>query len=309
MILTVTLNAALDTTYDVDRLVPHASHRVREVRHRAGGKGVNVARVLQALGHPAVVTGFAGGPTGGAIHDDLARADLVDALVDLPGESRRTVTVVSAADGDATVFNEPGPHVDAEDWHRFLSRFATLARDAAVVVLSGSLPPGVPADAYAELTRLAAEHGARTIVDAEGEPLRLAVRSRPDVVKPNADELRRTTGRPEPEAGAALLRDAGARAVVASLGAEGMLVVSDQGAWRASPPERVAGNPTGAGDACVAALAVGLRDGLDWPATLREAVALSAAAVLHPAAGGFDDQARRRFLSGVEVRGLDGVGA
>ncbi|SHG67859.1 1-phosphofructokinase family hexose kinase [Streptoalloteichus hindustanus] len=302
MILTVTLNAALDTTYHVDRLVPNSSHRVKEMHGRAGGKGVNVARVLHTLGHPVVVTGFAGGATGAAVRADLARAGLADALVDLAGESRRTVTVVCAAEGDATVFNEPGPHVAEEDWRRFLARFAALVPDAAVVVLSGSLPPGTPVGAYADLTRIAAEHGARTVVDAEGEPLRLAVAARPDVVKPNAAELRATTGEADPDAGAALLRAAGARAVVASLGAAGVLAVTDEGTWRATPPERVAGNPTGAGDACVAALAAGLRDGLAWPEVLRAAVALSAAAVLHPVAGGFDDRARRRFLPDVDVR-------
>ncbi|GGM56388.1 sugar kinase [Longimycelium tulufanense] len=306
MIVTVTLNAALDTTYTVDELVPHYSHRVRQVHHRAGGKGVNVARVLAELGHPTVVTGLAGGPTGAAIRGGLG-SRLVDAFVEVPGDSRRTVTVVSAAVGDATVFNEPGPAVPAEAWALFMERFAVLARDASVVVLSGSLPPGVPDDAYAELVRSAAQHGASTIVDAQGEPLRLALTARPDVVKPNATELRGTACTDDPLTGVHRLRQAGARTVVASLGDKGLLAVTDGLAMRAVPPERIAGNPTGAGDACVAALAVGLAEGVPWPELLREAVALSAAAVLHPLAGGFDAAARTRFRPVVRVEPLGPV--
>ncbi|MCZ4121955.1 1-phosphofructokinase family hexose kinase [Streptomyces sp. H39-S7] len=301
MILTVTLNAALDVTYVVDRLVPRTSHRVDTVHERAGGKGVNVARVLSALGWPTVVTGLCGGDTGARLRGELRTAGPRDELVPIAGESRRTLTVVSRADGDATVFNQGGPSVTAGEWEAFTTRYALLLRDADVAVLSGSLPPGLPADAYAHLVTLARERGVATILDTSGPALSAALPAGPDVVKPNADELVAVTGRQDLADAAARLRAMGARGVVASHGPDGLHAITEQGTWRATPPERLAGNPTGAGDACVAALAAGLATGAPWPAMLCEAVALSAAAVLRPTAGDFDADAYRRFRTAVSV--------
>ncbi|MFD9501409.1 1-phosphofructokinase family hexose kinase [Streptomyces sp. NPDC060035] len=301
MILTVTLNAALDVTYDIDALVPHGSHRVSRSSERAGGKGINVARVLSALGAPTAVTGLAGGSTGRALRNGLSAAGLRDELVPMRGESRRTVTVVSREDGDATVFNEPGPHVEMSAWVDFVTRFAELVRDARVVVLSGSLPPGLPSDAYAQLVRLSAGTGATTILDAAGPALLAALGARPTVVKPNAAEIIEATGRDDPAAAAEALRELGARAVVASRGPDGLHAVTPGGTWRAAPPRRLTGNPTGAGDACVAAIAAGLHAGTPWPSILREAVALSAAAVPCPLAGDFDAGVYDQFRSTVSV--------
>jgi 1-phosphofructokinase family hexose kinase len=291
LILTVTLNAALDVTYHVDALVVHATNRVRDVHQRAGGKGINVARVLHALGHDVVVTGLAGGGTGSDIRHDLAVAGLRDELVDVAAESRRTVTIVD--DSDATVLNEPGPVVATAEWSAFVTRFAQLARTADVVVLAGSLPPGVPADGYAELGRAAG--GRPVLLDTSGPALLAGLTARPAVVKPNRHELAEIAGTPS------ALRAMGAGAVVVSAGADGLVAVTGEGTWRARPPERVEGNPTGAGDAAVAALATGLADGAAWPDRLRDAVALSAATVLHPAAGAFDAAAYARFRPTVSI--------
>ncbi|MFF8841939.1 1-phosphofructokinase family hexose kinase [Streptomyces sp. NPDC015127] len=301
MILTVTLNAALDVTYEVDALVPRGSHRVRAVHERAGGKGVNVARVLSALGTPATVTGLAGGPTGQLVRDELRTAGLRDELVPMAGDSRRTVTVVSRDDGDATVFNQPGPHVDRAAWADFAARFARLVREAAVVVLSGSLPPGLPSDAYARLVRTAAAAGASTVLDTSGPALTAALAAGPTVVKPNTAEIADVTGHEDVVAAAEALRARGAQAVVASRGPEGLYAVTPDGAWRATPPRRLSGNPTGAGDACVAALAASLASGEPWPVRLREAVALSAAAVPCPMAGDVDRDIYDQFRTTVSV--------
>lgn len=296
MILTVTLNAALDVTYDVDRLVPHGSHRVGSVRSRAGGKGVNVARVLAALGHDVLATGLAGGPTGALVRAELAAAGLAEQLMEIAGDTRRTVTVVSEQDGDATVFNEPGPVVTPEEWQGFLTRYRKLVSTVDTVVLSGSMPPGVPVNGYHELIGIAASEGARTVLDTSGEPLLAALEARPDVVKPNAVELREVTGVVDTHDAAQRLRAAGAVTVVASMGPDGLLAATPSGTWRAAPASAVTGNPTGAGDACVAALSAGLAAGADWGQTLVEAVAVSAAAVAAPLAGEFDAAVRNRLL-------------
>ncbi|MFE0178989.1 1-phosphofructokinase family hexose kinase [Streptomyces sp. NPDC059002] len=308
MILTVTLNAALDITYRVPALTPHASHRVTEVIERPGGKGLNVARVLAALGHDVTVAGFAGGDTGRTLHDRLAEAPhLTDALTPVGGATRRTLAVVDAATGDTTQLNEPGPLVSPGEWAAFLDSYEELVHreGMSAVALCGSLPPGVPVGAYALLIRAARAAGVPVLLDTSGEPLRRGVAARPDVVKPNADELAELTGSHEPSQATRDARRRGAHAVVASLGADGLLAVTPDGGWQAAPPARVHGNPTGAGDSAVAGLLSALAEGLPWPDRLARAVALSAATVAAPVAGEFDRPTYDDTLPHVTVTGQD----
>ncbi|MFD5873480.1 1-phosphofructokinase family hexose kinase [Streptomyces sp. NPDC060322] len=303
MILTVTLNTALDLTYAVPALVPHRSHRVHDVTERPGGKGVNVARVLSALGHPTVVTGFAGGATGAVVRGLLGALPHrpTDALVTVAGNTRRTLAVVDRSTGDTTQLNEPGPHIGADEWAAFLGTFGELLPGASAVALCGSLPPGIHVGAYAELIRLARSAGVPVLLDTDGEPLRRGIAARPDLVKPNADELARLTGAREPLRATRDARRRGARSVVASLGADGLLAVTPDGTWRAAPPSPVRGNPTGAGDSAVAGLLSALAEGLDWRDRLARAVALSTATVLAPAAGEFDRTVYEDLLGRVTV--------
>ncbi|MER7540476.1 1-phosphofructokinase family hexose kinase [Streptomyces sp. NPDC097704] len=301
MIVTVTLNTALDLTYRVPALTPHASHRVTQVIERPGGKGLNVARVLAALGHETVATGFAGGATGATLRDQLAATPVRDELVETAGTTRRTVAVVDTASGDTTQLNEPGPTVTAAEWNAFRARFTELLDGARAVALCGSLPPGIHVGAYAELVRLARTAGVPVLLDTSGEPLRRGIAARPDLVKPNADELAQLTGAREPHRATRDARRRGARAVVSSLGPEGMLAATPEGLWRATPPAAVKGNPTGAGDSAVAGLLSGLVDDAPWPERLTRAVALSAATVLSPVAGEFDAPAYEELLTRVTV--------
>ncbi|MGC1211653.1 MAG: hexose kinase [Micromonospora sp.] len=301
MILCVTLNAALDVTYVVDRVRWHTGNRVVSTAEHAGGKGTNVARVLHALGEHVVLTGLAGGSTGDRIRRHLAAAGISEEFVPIAGESRRTLAVVDEAAGDATGFWEEGPAVRADEWAAFVRSFQRLLADAAVVVLSGSAPPGVPDDGYASLISLAGDAGVPAVLDVSGAALRIGVTAGPAVVKPNREELVAATGHVDPWIAADSLVSAGAAAVVVSAGAEGLLASTPQRKWVARPPEPLSGNPTGAGDACVAELTRGLRAGSDWPERLADAVALSAAAVLRPVAGEVDRDAYRRFRDVVHV--------
>lgn len=305
MILTVTLNAALDITYKVPTLTPHASHRVTEVIERPGGKGLNVARVLAALGHDVTVTGFAGGDTGRVLHDRLTREPrLTDALVPVEGATRRTLAVVDAASGDTTQLNEPGPAVSPAEWSAFQESYEELLREGTTAVaLCGSLPPGVPVGAYATLVRAARAAHVPVLLDTSGEALRRGVAARPDIVKPNADELAELTGSHEPAQATRDARRRGAHAVVASLGAAGLRAVTPEGTWQAAPPTRVRGNPTGAGDSAVAGLLSALVEGLPWPERLARAVALSAATVAAPVAGEFAVTTYEDLLARVAVTG------
>ncbi|MET8132297.1 MULTISPECIES: 1-phosphofructokinase family hexose kinase [unclassified Streptomyces] len=302
MILTVTLNTALDITYRVRALRPHSSHRVTEVTERPGGKGLNVGRVLAALGHEVTVTGFTGGATGRKVRDQLAgTAGVADALVPVEGSTRRTIAVVDTTTGDTTQFNEPGPAIAPAEWSAFQETYEHLLRSASAVALCGSLPPGVPVGAYAGLVRTARTAGVPVLLDTSGEPLRRGVAARPDIVKPNADELAELTGSHEPSRATQDARRRGARAVVASLGPHGLLAVTPEGCWRAVPPARELGNPTGAGDSAVAGLLSGLVEQLPWPDRLIRAVALSAATVRSTAAGDFDRATYEKLLACVSV--------
>ena len=305
MIVTVCLNPAIDVTYRVLELSVGRSHRVLEVHARAGGKGVNVARVLHQLDEPVTVAGLCGGATGAEIAADLQRSGLPAAFTLISGQSRRTVTVVDAR--DATVFNEPGPPVSAAEWTAFTAAFDEIAKAGRVVVASGSVPPGCPDTAYAELVAIARANGAAVVLDAEGEQLRHALGVRPDVAKPNAAEVAHLFGRPvstrqDARDAAQLLCDSGAEAGIVSLGAEGFVAVTPSAVFDVRLPRRIRGNQTGAGDALAGAIARGLARHDPWPELLADAAALSAAAVAVPVAGSVAIDVMAEVRPGVVVQ-------
>ena len=301
MIVTVTLNPALDITYTVPELKTGTTHRPR-VFAQAGGKGVNVARTLHALGRETVAVLPLGGFDGAAVRAELETSGVPHHAIPISGATRRTVTVVETESptGLATSFNEAGPELTPDEWTEITAAIAMLLETAVldtspVLVLSGKLPPGLADDAYAELVTLADDFGVPTILDTEGTPLLAALPAHPAIVKPNAHELLDATGLTDPKAAAAELLKRGARAVVSSNGPEGLSALTPDGSWTARPPRINGGNPTGAGDASVAALAIGLADATPWPQTLADAAALSAATVLTDRAGFFDAEVYRRF--------------
>ncbi|GLZ43787.1 hexose kinase [Actinokineospora sp. NBRC 105648] len=307
MILTVTGNPALDVSYRVDRLRPGHTHRIRAVHERAGGKGFNVSRVLHEQGVATLALGPIGGILGDSMRSDLADSGVPHDLLPVAAATRMTIAVVATewSDGDeATMFNEPGGPLSAADWSRLGDLVRTYLSKASVLVCSGSLPPDAPEQTYADLVELARTAGVPTVVDAGGPVLRAAAQAGADVLKPNAEELAEAVGEDDPLTGARALRNLGAGAVVVSLGAEGMLATTADGEWKAAPSRRVAGNPTGAGDAAVAALADGLRRNLPWEERLRTAVAWSAGAVAAPTAGSVDDDVVAELFDGVVVTRL-----
>ncbi|NUP52551.1 MAG: hexose kinase [Catenulispora sp.] len=303
MIVTVTLNPALDITYTVPRLNPGTTHRPR-VTAQAGGKGVNVTRTLHALGRETVAVLPLGGFDGEAVRTELETASVPHHVIPISGATRRTVTVVQtqSPDGLATGFNESGPELTVGEWAEICAAIGALLETAtqdasSVLVLSGKLPRGLADSAYAELIAVADGFGVPTILDTEGPALLAGLGARPAIVKPNADELLDATGLSDPAQAAAELLKRGARAVVASSGPDGLTAHTADGSWTARPPRIDGGNPTGAGDAAVAALAVGLAGGTAWPDALADAAALSAATVLTDRAGVFDAEAYQRFKS------------
>lgn len=248
------------------------------------------------------VTGFAGGFTANEARAELARAGISDALVEIAGESR-IATIVVERDGDATGFSEPGPHITDAEWTALRDRFEAMIRGVRAVIVAGSVPPGVPADGYAQLVAIAVDAGVPVLLDADGEALARGVEARPDIVKINEAELRGVHDHEHLVEAARALQDRGAGAVVITQGADGLTALTADGAvLHAAPPESLRGNPTGAGDAASASLIASALDGAPWPQRLADATALSAAAVCAPLAGQFDAAVYRRLLPNVVTR-------
>ena len=305
MIVCVCLSPAWDVTYHVDRLVEHGTNRATSVAARAGGKAVNVARVLHTLGEPVTVVAPLGGPTGRLFRDDLRAAGLPLVAIKQEAETRRTVSIVSRQSADATVVTEPSR---LPGWAGFLVEVDRVLVGAELLVVSGAVPGDLPVDACAELTRHATAAGVPTVVDTSGPALTAAMAAGPALLTPNLAELREVAPDGDPPTVARRLAAAGSTVAV-SLGADGLLVVDGDRTWRARGDAPLRGNPTGAGDAVVAAFARGLRSGSDWAAMVVDAVALSRASVLAPVAGEVDlDHYREQARAVTVVAGPAGAG-
>ena len=317
MIVVVCLNPALDVTHHVDAVDWGGVNRPRAVQARPGGKGLNVARTLHALGVDVLVLGLAGGVTGAGVEAALRVLSVPAAFTPVAGETRRTFSVVD--DSRVTAFHEAGPEVGADEFAGFRRGYEQALEGATAVVLSGSLPPGLEAGTYATLIETATVAGVPAVLDTHGEALRRGAAAGPAIVKPNLAELAALAGRPLTPAkdrakdgardggtdlaavAAAAGQLRGAQAVVVTLGPDGLLAATGDGCWRARPPAAVAGNATGAGDAVAAALAHGLALGRPWDERLRHAAALGAATAAAPVAGEFRRQDYLGALSAVTV--------
>lgn len=311
MIGVVCLNPALDITHHVAAVDWAGVNRPSAVYARPGGKGLNVARTLRAIGTEVLVMGLTGGVTGTGVESALSELLVPTAFTRISGETRRTFVVVDGRTGGSALFNEPGPRVGVAEFGEFSVAYEKALAGCAAVVLSGSLPPGLPADTYARLIEMATAAQVPAVLDAHGEALLRGAAARPAIVKPNLAELEALAGRrlstergadrPAVAAVARELRAAGAQAVVASLGADGLLAATEDGSWQATPPAAVAGNATGAGDAVAAGLVHGLVLGRPWDERLRHAVALGTAAAAAPVAGEFSHADYTSVLGTVAV--------
>lgn len=299
MILTVTPHPAIDLTWHLGTLERGGSHRVQPGASRAGGKGINVARVLHSTGYPVLALTTAGGETGEELRADLAASGIPHEVLGVAASTRRSVAIVETDAAETSILNEHGPALLPGESTALELAAGRRARDADTVVLSGSLPPGFGPERLGALVATLVAL-APVIVDTSGPGLLAAASAGAHVLKPNREELAAATGLTDPLDGAHSLLSLGARLVVVSLGAEGLLVVTrDHAPLHARLAAALRGNPTGAGDAAVAAIAVSLAAGDDlWSSSpagsdarallARRATAWSAAAVLMPLAGEVD---------------------
>src|SRR4051795_2237998 len=232
MIITVTLNAAIDKTLAVPNFRLGRRHRAVEQTAMAGGKGVNVARALKTLGMPVIATGVAGGPTGTRIIEQLTDEAILNDFVRIREESRTSTAVVDPTNGEQTEINEKGPAVSEAELALFVDKLLYLAKGAGVCVFSGSLPRGVPDDLYARLIVEINRLGCVTVLDSEGEALRVGTRAEPTVVTPNEPEAEELVGHEFSEeedrpAAAGAIHELGAREAIMTLASGCIGLVGD----------------------------------------------------------------------------------
>jgi 1-phosphofructokinase len=257
-VVTVTLNPALDKTITIPRLQVGGLNRIQDIRFDAGGKGINVAKVLRSFGIPVTVTGIIAGTDGQKVIKDLeARAIRTD-FMEIRGELRTNLKVVDQESRVTTEFNESGLEVTAADLQRFEAKLLALLEDARFLVLGGSLPQGAPDDIYQTYIEIAKRMGVKTILDADGAALRKGVQAVPYVIKPNLLELEQIAGRKLPtrreivEAGRKLIQT-GISYVIISLGSEGAVILDREKVYEVTPFAITPRSTVGAGDSMVAA--------------------------------------------------------
>ncbi|MER5944723.1 1-phosphofructokinase [Streptomyces sp. NPDC001904] len=283
MILTVTPNPSLDRTYEIPGLDRGEVVRAAGERMDPGGKGVNVSRAVAAAGAPTLAVLPLGGAPGALVAELLDAQGIAVAPVPVAGLTRSNIALAEP-DGTLTKINAPGPELGPEEAESLLAAVAERSAGADWIACCGSLPRGLAPDWYADLVARAHGAGARIALDTSGPALLAALKERPDVVKPNAEELAGAVGRPLTTIGDAVeaaeeLRAAGAAAVLASLGADGQLLVEASGTWFASAPAAVVRSTVGAGDSSLAGFLIA---GGRGPEALASAVAHGAAAVQLP---------------------------
>ena len=292
MILTVTLNAAIDKRYVVSDFAVGEVNRVKECAYVAGGKGLNVSKTAVIAGAEVLATGFVGGHAGEYIIEAVEQQKVLTDFVKVPGESRSCINIYDEVNKTQTEFLEPGITVSKEDQDKFCEKFKELLPKCDVVAMSGSVPKGVGTDMYPKLVKIAKDAGKKVIVDTSGALLTEVAKSQPNMVKPNIDEIRLLTGRHIEtrdeliEAGIELQKS-GIERVVISLGGDGSLMFTDDGVFKANVPKIDAVNTVGCGDCMTAGFAIGFERGMSPEEAHRFASATSAAAAMTEETGFF----------------------
>lgn len=309
MILTVTLNAAIDKRYVVEDFKIGEVNRVKECVYTPGGKGLNVSKPASIAGAKVVATGFVGGHAGNYIEDELKPFGIESAFYHMKEESRSCINIWDTVQKKQTEFLEPGFTVSEEDFEGFVEKFQGLVKDADVVAMSGSVPKGLDGTAYQRLVRIVKDAGKKVILDTSGKLLTAGIEAKPTMIKPNIDEIRMLTGSNcddlnEIIEAAEQIHQGGVEVVAVSLGGDGAIVVNSEGVYRAIVPKIDAVNTVGCGDSMIAGFALGFSEGLSIADTLKKASAISAAAALREETGFFVLEDMESIYPKVEIKKL-----
>ena len=304
MITTVTLNASIDKAYVMEQAIENGTvMRVKEVRNTAGGKGLNVAKVVRICKAGVQATGFAGGFNGQYLEDLAEKSGVPTRFFHVEGETRSCINILDPKFG-STEYLEPGFEVSREDVERFLEEFPSILAGSSVVTMSGSAPRGVPAQIYRRLTEAARSQGVKVILDTSGSCLKEGICACPDMIKPNEDEIEALLGirvrgyEDVVRSAQELHRTYRIPWVVVSLGGEGAVLACAEGTFHGKPPVLTPVNTVGCGDAMTGAFAVAMERNLPAEEALRYAIAVSAASAMSPLTGDFDPEVYEKIRRG-----------
>ncbi len=309
MILTVTLNAAIDKRYVVENYQIGEVNRVKECAYVAGGKGLNVSKTAAIAGAEVLATGFVGGHAGAYITEAVEKQGVATDFIQVKGESRSCINIYDTVNKTQTEFLEPGVVVSEEEQRAFYLKFDQLLAKCDVVAMSGSVPKGIGTDMYPKLVAMAKAAGKKIIVDTSGALLEEAVKAKPNMVKPNIDEIRLLTGkqilgREELIEAGIELQKSGIERVVISLGADGSLMFVEEGVYQAVVPKIDAVNTVGCGDCMTAGFAISFEQGMTPQEALRFASATSAASAMREETGYFETEDMKALFDQIEIKKL-----
>ncbi len=311
MILTVTLNAAIDKRYVVDHFQPGSVYRVKECTYSAGGKGLNVSRVAVIAGEKVLATGFVGGHAGNYIEEALIEQNIKSDFVHIRGESRSCINIYDETNHTQTEFLEPGIHVTEDDKKKMLKKYTERLGDCSVITISGSVPSGVDSSLYQEMIRMARQHNKKVLLDTSGTLLQESLIAGPTLIKPNLEELRALTGDSLNsqvdiiKAATRLHTEEGIEVVVISCGEEGSLIVCKEGVYRAIVPKIEAVNTVGCGDSMIAGFAVGFSRGMNIEDTIKLASAISAANAMRMETGFFLESDMQELMPQIKIEKIN----
>lgn len=285
MVVTITMNPAIDKTIEITELLKGGLNRIRSMEYDAGGKGINVSKTLHEIGGESIATGFLAGNSGKIIEEALKEKGIQSDFVWVDGETR-TNTKVLEDNGTVTELNEPGVSITEEQMELLMKKIESYAGEDTLFVLSGSIPQGVPKDTYKKIIQLAHSRQAKVLLDADGEIFREAVEAAPDMIKPNRVELEEyaklesDASEEELQKIAQRFLDKGIQTIAISMGKDGAMFVEDHFAVRCPAIPINGHSSVGAGDAMVAALAYSWDKKLDRKEKIRLCMAVSAGAVM-----------------------------
>ena len=287
MIITVTLNPAVDQNLELERLTPGDTNRVLDSRIDPGGKGINVSRVLRELGRESLAAGLASGSLGRFIEHSLLEQGILCDFVHTRGQTRTNLTVLDETAHETTVLSYRGPEVDPRHMQTLETRLRRFISAGDWLVVAGSIPPPIEPEAYARLIQLGRQLGAHTVLDADAEALAAGLSGQPELVKSNHHEAERLLDRSLEDdtslrEAAEEMRNAGAATAIITAGSRGAVAVGEEGAWWSRPPRTEVVSAVGAGDALLAGLLMKLEEGAGMEEALRWGTAAGAAACLTP---------------------------
>ncbi|NQM30196.1 tagatose-6-phosphate kinase [Streptococcus suis] len=280
MILTITLNPSVDIAYQLNQFRLDSVNRVEKVQKTAGGKGLNVTRVLKQIGEDVLATGFIGGELGNDVKNQLYQNHIKSSFVEISGETRNCIAILH--EGQQTEILEQGPTIQEHEALNFIEHLRNLLSKVEVVVISGSLPKGLESDYYVKIVELCKKFGVAVVLDCSGEALKkiLESKEKPTVIKPNTEELSQLIGsdvtdeNQELQSVLSSQMFQGIEWIVVSLGAKGAFAKHKDKFYRVRIPKIDVVNPVGSGDSTVAGIAASLAHALPDVELLKNATIL-----------------------------------